>query len=309
MKISILNTIGPVASATTDAGTSPAIDSQCREAIELLKSGNTSGAKAIIDNIHDAKGIQLARKQLLEMWINTCDEDYDTATVNGIDTLHTLVAAKQRNNVDFLSLAATTIYIFAFIHYKNGENKKAGKELEKAQKLYERLAKKDSDRFTPALMAAVEASTEIFKSKLKKMNILAHYQVATELNEGKVSAGTTEAIDSLVDSITAEGDIHLKMGNYRDAVRFYTKALRYRKRISMSTGPKELRISINLGNALIHLSNRREAGEQLLRSLLPAANKLEATAEIEEINKLLESSDQTTFDIISFWKKLFSKSS
>ena len=58
MKISILNTIGPVASATTDAGTSPAIDTQCREAIELLKSGNTSGAKAIIDNIHDAKGIQ-----------------------------------------------------------------------------------------------------------------------------------------------------------------------------------------------------------------------------------------------------------
>ena len=192
----------------------------------------------------------------------------------------------------------------------DGENHEAAiskgiKELGKAQKLYERLAKKDSDRFTPALMSAVEASTEVFKSKLKKMNVLAHYQVATELYQGKVSAGVTDAINSLVDSITAEGDIHLKMGNYRDAVKFYTKALRYQKRISASMGEKELRISVNLGKALLHLSNRRAAGEQLLNSILPLAEKMGATTEAEEIAKLLSDENKSTFDIAAFWKKLF----
>ena len=154
-------------------------------------------------------------------------------------------------------------------------------------------------------MAAVEASTEVYKSKLKKMNVLAHYQVATELYEGKVSAGVTDAINSLVDSISAEGDIHLKMGNYRDAVKFYTKALRYQKRISASMGNKELRISINLGNALLQLANRRAAGEQLLHSLLPLAERIGSAADVEEINALLSGEDKNSFDIATIWKKLF----
>ena len=232
-------------------------------------------------------------------------DDCGAVIDSGIGALHTLMAVDNRSGVEYLSIVAATIYLLAFAHYKSGENKKAEKELGKAQKLYERLAKKDSDRFTPALMSAVEASTEVFKSKLKKMNVLAHYQVATELYQGKVSAGVTDAINSLVDSITAEGDIHLKMGNYRDAVKFYTKALRYQKRISASMGEKELRISVNLGKALLHLSNRRAAGEQLLNSILPLAEKMGATTEAEEIAKLLSDENKSTFDIAAFWKKLF----
>lgn len=285
------------------------LDARVPQVIEMLLSGNKDEAGAQLDDmadeLHMHGGLRLAWAQVVKMWLLADGENHEAAISKGIDTLHSLMAVDNRSGVEYLSIVAATIYLLAFAHYKSGENKKAEKELGKAQKLYERLAKKDSDRFTPALMSAVEASTEVFKSKLKKMNVLAHYQVATELYLGKVSAGVTDAINSLVDSITAEGDIHLKMGNYRDAVKFYTKALRYQKRISASMGEKELRISVNLGKALLHLSNRRAAGEQLLNSILPLAEKMGATTEAEEIAKLLSDENKSTFDIAAFWKKLF----
>ena len=275
----------------------------------LLKSGNNAEAAVLIDNAIGGLGscndLCRAWMQLAKMWICSNEGNYASAIGNGIDVLHTLVSIEDRKSVEFLSMLAATVYLLAFAHYNTGENKKAEKELEKSQKLYERLAKKNNDRFTPALMTAVEASTAVFKSKIKKMNVLAHYQVATELYQSKVSAGVTDAIVSLVESISAEGDIHLKMGNYRDAVKFYTKALRYQKRISASMGLKELQISVNLGKALLQLSNRRSAGEQLLRSILPLAERMDATAEAEEIKSLLSDLGKNTFDIMAFWKKLF----
>ena len=288
------------------------LDARVQQVATMLDMGNKNEAQGIIGEMTDELqhmgkngGLKLAWTQLAAMWIASDNGDSNATIEMGIATLHSLLDADERGSIEYLSVAAATIYMLAIAHLKMGESKKAEKELEKAQKLYERLAKKDGDRFTPALMGAVEASTEVYKSKLKKMNVLAHYQVATELYQGKVSAGVTDAINSLVDSISAEGDIHLKMGNYRDAVKFYTKALRYQKRISASMGIKELRISINLGNALLQLNNRRAAGEQLLHSILPLAERIGSAADVEEINSLLTNADKGTFDIANIKKKLF----
>lgn len=286
------------------------LDERVARVVGLLKAGDMVAATAIVDDMAEEMhmqscGLRLAWTQLVRMWMLSERGEYADVVADGIDTLRTLVNTDDRSSIEYLSMVASAIYLLALAHYSMGENRKAERELDKAQKLYERLAKKDGERFTPALMMAVEASTEVYKSKLKKMNVLAHYQVATELYQGKVSAGVTEAIGSLVDSITAEGDIHLKMGNYRDAVKFYTKALRYQKRVSASMGHKELRISINLGQALLHLANRRAAGEQLLRSVLPLAERMDAVAEAEEIKTLLADQEKSTFDIMSLWKKLF----
>ena len=114
-------------------------------------------------------------------------------------------------------------------------NKQALKRIEalkesdpdKAQKLLEKLAKKDKMRFGASIVNAIEASTTIFNSRLKQMNILAHYQITTDLYLDKAHKGVTQAIYDLVESLQNEGDLHLKIGNYRDAVKYYTKALRY----------------------------------------------------------------------------------
>ena len=52
-------------------------------------------------------------------------------------------------------------------------------------------------------------------------------------------------------------------------------------------GERELTLSIALAKALLRLVNRRAAAEQLLNSLLPLAQRLQATKEITEIEQLL----------------------
>ena len=136
------------------------------------------------------------------------------------------------------------------------------------------------------------------------MNVLAHYQVATDLYLDKAHKGVTQAIYDLVDSLQKEGDLHLKIGNYRDAVKYYTKALRYQKKVTTKMGERELRISINMGRALLHITTRQSTGEQLLRSLLPLAERLDAGNEKNEIQALLEHKGKS-FDFMGFIKKIF----
>lgn len=286
------------------------LDSRINEIYNLVTAGDYANAADAITKLkneleHTAPhSLKLAWTSLMQMCMSIKTDNINQAITEGIDTLHALAETDtDRKDVEYMSIAASVIYNLAFVHLKLGESKKAERELLKSQKLFEKLAKKDNERFAPALLAAVEASTEIFKSKLKQMNILAHYQVATEMYQGKVSAGVSEAINSLVDSISAEGDIHLQLGNYRDAIKYYTKALRYQKRISASMGMKELKISINLGKALLNVINRHAAGEQLLNSILPLAQQMNATKEVEEIKTLL--ANNNNFDIMKFWKNLF----
>ena len=190
------------------------------------------------------------------------------------------------------------------VHHKVGENIKAEKELMRAQKLLEKLAKKDKQRFGSSIVVAIEASTTIFNSRLKQMNVLAHYQVTTDLYLDKANKGITQAINDLVKSLQQEGDLHLKIGNYRDAVKYYTKAIRYQKKITDKMGEWELRMSINLARALLQIKNRQSTGEQLLKSLLPLAERLDAVSEKNEIQALLEHKGKS-FDFLSFVKKWF----
>lgn len=209
-----------------------------------------------------------------------------------------------RSEPDYIAIVAGVIYNLAMVHHRVGENVRAEKELMKAQKLLEKLAKKNKLRFGAAVVNAIEASTTIFNSRLKQMNVLAHYQVATDLYLDKANKGITQAIYDLVESLRQEGDLHLKIGNYRDAVKYYTKAIRYQKKVTPKMGERELRISINMGRALLHITGRQSTGEQLLRSLLPLADRLDAVSEKNEIQALLDHKGKS-FDFMGFVKKLF----
>lgn len=72
-------------------------------------------------------------------------------------------------------------------------------------------------------------------------------------------------------------------------------------------GERELTLSIALAKALIRLVNRRAAAEQLLNSLIPLAQRLQATKEITEIEQLLNNRNKnhnimTMLKGISWWK-------
>lgn len=255
---------------------------------------------------NSVSGLASAWTQMVKIDRKIANSEYSEAIDACAKVLHLLIEATDidRKSADFLGVVAGVLYDLAYIHYKLGDNKRAEKELIKAQKILDKLVKKDKARFGAALVDALNASTDIFQSKLKLMNLLAHYQVASDLYENKLSAGMSNAIDRLVDSLRNQGDIHLKIGNYRDAVKYYTKALRYQKRVSSQMGLRELQISLNMGKALLNMINRHAAGEQLLTSLLPLAEKLGAKEEAEEIRSL-QGNINKSFDIMDFFKKLF----
>jgi hypothetical protein len=172
------------------------------------------------------------------------------------------------------------------------------------------LSRKTTSAIHPWLVYSIEASTLIFKSRLKQMNAFAHYQSTTELYTSMLTGGggdkedTRQAIEILIDSLKKEGDIMLQMGNGRNAVKYYTKALRYQKKVSNNMGYKELVLSIGLAKGLMRLVNRRSAAEQLLNSLLPLAQRLEANDEVIEIENLLNNKNKN-FNIMSLLKSIF----
>lgn len=242
---------------------------------------------------------------LAEMSVQIEQNDFSEALIAGEQALRMLADMDiDRSHEDYIAIVAGVLYNLARVHHIVGENIKAEKELMKAQKLLEKLAKSNKLRFGASIINAIEASTTIFNSRLKQMNVLAHYQVATDLYLDKAHKGITQAIHDLVDSLQKEGDLHLKIGNYRDAVKYYTKALRYQKKVTPKMGERELRISINMGRALLHITTRQSTGEQLLRSLLPLAERLDALNEKNEIQALLEHKGKT-FDFMAFLKKMF----
>lgn len=242
---------------------------------------------------------------LADMTVGIELNELSEALLAGEEALKRLAEVEEdRSNPDFIAIVAGVIYNLAMVHHAVGENVRAEKELLKAQKLFEKLAKKDKQRFGSSIVVAIEASTTIFNSRLKQMNVLAHYQVTTDLYLDKANKGITQAINDLVKSLQQEGDLHLKIGNYRDAVKYYTKAIRYQKKITDKMGEWELRMSINLARALLQIKNRQSTGEQLLKSLLPLAERLDAVSEKNEIQALLEHKGKS-FDFLSFVKKWF----
>ena len=209
---------------------------------------------------------------------------------------------------DFNAIVAALLYHLALAHHDMGDNSRAAKELTKTHQLLERLTKRNEARFSAMLLMAVEASTEVIKSKTKQMNVLAHYQSASELYMSELNSGdanaTRIAMTNLVDTLGKEGDIMLEMGNGRNAVKYYTKALRYQKKLGEKMGHRDLQLSIGLAKALLRLINRRAAAEQLLRSLLPLAQRLDATAEANEIQDLLNNKNKNV-NIMTLLKSIF----
>lgn len=276
----------------------------------LAKKGNEAEAytqlEGLSSNLHTKMDLHLHEASIFFIQMDEAirNEENEKAISIGLDTLRALSQIEVKKNIDVQAILASTLYNLAIAHTASGATEHAEKELAKAQKMFEHLAKLDNDRFAAALLTTIDASTHIYKSRLKQINTLAHYQVATATYLDCMSSGVREAAKNLIESLKDQGDMLLKMGNYKESAKFYTKALKYQKKVSNSLQEKELRLSIDLGNALIHISSKHDIGINLLTSLIPLAERLGATAELEEINALLQTKAKL-FDIMSIIKKLF----
>lgn len=242
------------------------------------------------------------------MTLLIAEESWTLALGSAENALQQLSSIHGKKSEDYLALLVAILYNLAAVHNATGDNSRASKELTKAQQLLERLARKNESRFSVMLLYAVEASTDIISSRTRQMNVLAHYQTIIDANTLMLGSGneadTRRALNELVDTLRKEGEIMLQMGNGRNAVKYYTKALRYLKKLNEPMGQRDLTLSIGLARALMRLINRRAAAEQLLTSLLPLARKLGASNEVIEIENLL-SSKTRNFNIMTLLKGIF----
>ncbi|MBQ4367793.1 MAG: hypothetical protein II786_06900 [Muribaculaceae bacterium] len=300
------------------AGLAPdvVLDIEMCYVLHLMLDRRSAEASLVVDSLvyddnedyRDIPPLYAAWLWLVHMTLLVESGDHVLALSSAENALYQLSTITGKKSDNLLALLASLLYNLAIVHHNTGEDSRAAKELTRAQKLLERLAKKDEARYTPMLLTAIEASTQIITSRTKQMNVLAHYQTMSELYTSQLESGdanaTREAMAALVDTLKKEGDIMLDMGNGRNAVKYYTKALRYQKKLSGDMGQRELTLSIGLAKALMRLINRRAAAEQLLNSLLPLARRLNANAEMKEIQNLLNNKNKN-FNIMNLIKSIF----
>ena len=282
--------------------------------LNLMTTGKTSDAAPAIDTLvfdesySDMPPLYVSWLWLARMSIFIGNDDFMLALGAAENALTQMVDITSKKKEDFLAILASLLYNLAAVHNSLGDNARAKKELTKCQKLFERLVKKNERRFSPMLLYAIEASTSIISSKAQQMEVLKHYDDEVKLYTGMLNNGdskkTREALVNLVNSLKKEGDIMLDMGNGRNAAKYYTKALRYQKKVSTHMGHKELVLSIGLAKALNKVVNRRESAEQLLQSLQPLAKRLNATNELIEIENLLNNKSKNT-NIMTLLKSIF----
>jgi len=284
--------------------------------LHLMTTQHNAEAMQVIDTLLDEDEEPSERTPLQAAWLYLAQmtlyverEEYPLALSSAESSLRQLgeMSGKKRSD-DVLAILASLLYNLALIHHNSDDNSRAAKELTKSQQLFERLARKNSERFSAMLLYAVEASADVITSRTKQMNVFAHYQSASALYEQMLDSGdeneVRSALTHLVDTLRKEGDIMLDLGNGRNAVKYYTKALRYQKKLSGDMGYRELTLSIGLARGLMRLANRRAAAEQLLTSLLPLARRLHATREAIEIQNLLNAKNRTV-NIMSLIKGIF----
>ena len=284
------------------------------QVLYLIDNGRSAEAAPLIDTLvfdesySDMPALHVSWLWLARMSIFISNSDYMLALGAAENALTQMVDITNKKKEDFLAILASLLYNLASVHNSLGDGARAKKELTKCQKLFERLVKKNERRFSPMLLYAVEASTDIISSKAQLMEVLKHYDDEVKLYTGMLNNGdskkTREALVNLVNSLKKEGDIMLDMGNGRNAAKYYTKALRYQKKVSTHMGHKELVLSIGLAKALNKVVNRRESAEQLLQSLQPLAKRLNATNELIEIENLLNNKNKNT-NIMSLLKSIF----
>lgn len=220
-------------------------------------------------------------------------------------TLNLLVQEPRRKDEPFLALLAASLYDIARIHHLRDEHKQAERAIEKSMKLFDRLARINPARYGSPHLMALNASTHIYQSRVKQTNALAEHQAAASKYLRMIDEGIEDAGLRLVETLTAEGRTLAKMSRQREAIQYFTRALKYLQRIQPEFNRLHLELSIDLGEALLSIKTSREKGVHLLNTMLYKANKINADDLHRRIVDILLNDKNATLGIFNFWHKLF----
>ena len=259
---------------------------------------DTSGEATPLGNLHAALA-QIHASLLIEAG------DTDEAMRSAAYCLNLLAQDPKRRDEPFLSVLAALLYDIARVHTDRGEHRQAEREIEKSAKIYERLARTSPERYGPAHLLAVAAATTAFRSRVRQASMLAHFQAATGAYMEMMTTGVEGAAAKLVESLTHEGQTLARMGRHREAVQYFTRALKYLTRIEPEFTERQLLLSVDLGQSLLSIKANRQKGIHLLNTMLHKAARLNADATHRRIVEILADTRTPSIDILGFWHKIF----
>ncbi|MDE5750176.1 MAG: tetratricopeptide repeat protein [Duncaniella sp.] len=287
---------------------------------EAVERGDTQRAIAVLSDLElhlaalpEAEAghtldIRAALMQVITALYIVDDQQSKGAASAAASTLHLLARAPRRKDAPFMEVLASLLFDLAILHSAAGEYRQAERDMEKSIKLYERLAKTDPERFASTVIDALAAATRVYRDRVRQAELLAHYQAATVLYTAEMKAGVEEAADRLAESLTAEGDTLARMGRHREAIQYYTRAMKLLRHIEgEELTLRQLRLSRALGEAMLRVGAMKEKGVHLLNTMLHKALKLNAPDEHARISDLLDEAKKPWLDILGLWHKMFPK--
>ncbi len=215
-------------------------------------------------------------------------EKYMEALERTISALQRLKDFSDHENEEFKALLVALIFDLAEIHYELKDFKRSEKELDALFKVLDPLVAKNPDRFGRLHILAMELSTRILRSKKKTIDMLARQQMHVDSLTEKVNAGINSATERLVDSLCNVGRLLASSGDYREAMKFFSEAIRISKKRTGKVNKKEIKMTVEMAEIMIRVKSMRPRAERLLDAVLPHAIA-QGEAELEqEIHTLKE---------------------
>lgn len=279
-------------------------DGQTDQAIEYILNFDAIATRLADDGNRKLLDLHTALMQILTAIYLQADMTAE-ALQSAAATLNLLVQEPKRKDEPFLAMLAATLYDIAQIHHLRDEHKQAERAIEKSMKLFERLARLNPTRYGSPHLMALNASTNIYQSRIKQTNTLAEHQAAASQYLRMVNEGIEDAGMRLVETLAAEGRTLAKMSRHREAIQYFTRALKYLQRMQPEFDRQQLELSIDLGEALLTAKTTREKGIHLLNTMLYKANKINADDLHRRIVDILLNDKNPSLGVFNFWHKLF----
>ncbi|MDE6549385.1 MAG: hypothetical protein K2K75_02720 [Muribaculaceae bacterium] len=247
--------------------------------IRMEAFGKDSPEAEVLANVVAAR-LEISR--LLEA------EKYMEALERTIGALQRLKDFPDHENEEFKALLVALIFDLAEIHYELKDFKRSEKELDALFKVLDPLLSRNPDRFGRLHILAMELSTRIIRSKKKTIDMLARQQLHVDALTEKVNSGISSATDRLVDSLCNVGRLLASSGDYREAMKFFSEAIRISKKRTGKVNKKEIKMTVEMAEIMIRVKSMRPRAERLLDAVLPHAIAQGETELEQEIHTLKE---------------------
>lgn len=233
------------------------------------------------------------------------DEKYMAALELTITALQRMRNFPDHDNEEFSAALVALIFDLAEIHFMLKDYKRSEKELDTLFKVLDPLLSKNPERFGRLHILAMELSTRILRSRKKTIDMLARQKAAADSLSEKVNAGITNATDRLVDSLCNVARLLASSGDYREAMKFFSEAIRISKKRSGRVNKKEIKMTLEMAALMLNVKTLRPRAERLLDAVLPHAISLSETdleKEIEALKEMIKLQENMRSSWLSYFR-------